>query len=368
MSALPRHTLRGWLLVLAVSLSCGAAFAQGPKRSDHRHHQRWEALDAQERAALRERYRALRELQPETRERRLERAQRLRELIDEVYRGMDPEWRARVDQMEPHERRRYLARLAVEEARKRSREASLVQERMGRIRPGERQGASDRHPGRGPEGRGRDFHRRIVEALEKHVAEQGLPQGLPSEEWQAMLQLEGRDQGRAVRKLVEAHPELRAALPRPRWEKKLDPRQRVLHRSLRLRPEAHWQVQRAPEAQRDQLEWSLRRDQLLRGMAEHPEAFPAEERERVRAMDPTALRAWIREVGLRHGTGFRRGPRGARPERGGPHGDPRHEPGHAPPHGPPGAKGPRPKERSLSPPPHERRRPRNKDRNDHDGR
>ncbi len=365
MSATPQPALR-WLGLLAVLL-CSHSWAATQKVETplrHHGHERWKALDAKERAEMRDRYRAWRDLKPESRERRMQRAQRLRELIEEVYQGMQPEWRARLDRMEPHERHRYLARLAVEEARKRSREVSLVQDRMERS-----EGLR-----RDPHGRGRDFHKRVMDSVQAYVAQHGLPAGLGQEAWQAMLQLEGREQGRALRRLVGEYPELRKALPRPRWKRKLDPRQHVLHKSLRLRPEAHWQVLRAPEEQREALEWNLRREQLLRGMQDHPEAFPAEEVERVRGMDAAALRAWIRETGMRHGSGFHRGPRGERggpPPRGGPErGHPKGKPGDPSPgrgRGP-GARRPRSKDASLSPPPPGHRGPRNKDRNDQDAR
>ena len=296
--------------------------SQRTKRSKHQ--DRWRAMGPREREALRDRYRDFRSLEPETREERLQRAQRLRQLIDEVYGAMEPDLRARVDRMDRKERHRYLARLALEEARKRSREAGLVRDRWSergeRSRPGREPGSRGPRPGEGPprgdRKRHHDFHKRVVQSLQQHVEAHGLPAGADPKQWQAILAMEGREQGRALWRFVRQHPDLRKAMPKPPWEEKLNPRQRVLHRSLRLRPEAHLQVMQAPREERKKLEWSLRREQLLRGMADHPEVFPSEEIDRVRGMDEAGLRAWIQSTGLHHGTGMRRPPRGGRPDRG----------------------------------------------------
>ena len=312
-----------------------------PRHAKHR--DRWAAMDPHEREALRSRFRDFRKLEPESREERLQRAQRLRQLIDEVYASMDPALRTQVDRMDRKQRDRYLARVALEEARKRSREVGLVRGRGERFQgergPG-REGprAQGPRPGGRPDRGGSDAHhafqKRVLQSIEQHVQTHGLPAGADAAQWQAIQALEGREQGRALRRFVRSHPELRKALPKPPWSQKLDPRQRVLHRSLRLRPEAHLQVMEAEREERKALEWSLRRDQLLRGMTEHPEVFPPEEVAQVRSMDESALRDWIRSSGLHHGTGMRRPPHGERfdrgPRRRGPHGS----------DGPPGRGGP----------------------------
>ena len=118
--------LRVLLVLVAFLLTVGSSWAapQEPvrERPQPERVQRWRKMENPRRQDMRRRWDRLCEMDGAKRAERLDRAQRLREIMAEVYRGMDAPSRARIDALEPAERARVLGQLALAEARSRSRE------------------------------------------------------------------------------------------------------------------------------------------------------------------------------------------------------------------------------------------------------
>ena len=337
----------GWttLLVLLVALFAmeGSAQEQGGDVRDRwvqKYRERWREMPPEQRREMRERFRQWNHMEPESRERRLERAQRLKGLVHEVYMSMDGELKAQVDALEPSAKKRYLVRLALDEARKRGREYSLRGEGPRGRGPGgpPPHGAhrGDRSGDRSAEHRDErhaQFQAQVQKSLQDYVQANGLPLGVSQADWEQIMVAQGREQGHLIRELVRNYPELRAALPKPPWAKPMDPRREVLHHAMRLRPESHLRLIEAAPAEREGLEWTLRKAQVLEGMRSAPE-FEAAEVEQVSAMDAPQFRAWLEANGMHPGSGFRPGrghPRGERGRRPPPPPDHRGGPGSRPP-------------------------------------
>ncbi len=322
-----RHLLGRALLSLglAVLLLSAPAFAQdgdrpggerrGPRkgepRAEQRHdsrpdwqerRKRWKSMDHKERHNLNERYKSLREMEPKRRESRLDRARRLRQIMKEVYSAIDAPTKAKLDAMEEGERLRVLAGLALAEARERSQKADsyLQTPRDRREEPSQEQSEQ--------------FLQQTRISLKAFRLEKGLPQGVSAEQWQALMALEGREFGGALRRLVHSHPELRKELPRPPWYREVSKRERSLHRAHRIPPEEHMRLMQLPEAQRrTQMDQGLR-TRVLETMRKTPD-FQPEEVQRVEAMSTDDFKTWLRE-----NRGRRSGRRGGGPphERGKP--------------------------------------------------
>ncbi len=184
--------------------------------------QRWEALSEKERARLRERFAELERLSPEERDRMQRRAKRLGEIARHLYRSLDEDERAKLDQLDPDKRREVLREMAAEHARKMGQRILALlpaedRERLLRARPEDREifflefrqrqlrrldeiirrqaknylsdAERERLAGLSQaERRAKylDFYKRHV----RHwVAEHGLPDGVTPERWKALQEM-----------------------------------------------------------------------------------------------------------------------------------------------------------------------------------
>ncbi len=320
-------------LLLALFLICGSlpAYAQGPGKppppqKDREH--RWEKMEGQRKRDLRKRYDQLHRMDADKRKTKLDRAKRLREIMAEVYSRMDAETKKRVDAMSPSEKSNLLGRLALEEARSRSREARLV------LGPKEKPGAEG-EARNGPDRKARkavheEFLRKARERLRAYVQKNGLPKGVTQEEWEAFQKLEGHKFGRKLRKWTEKHREWVQVIGPPPGKESISQEHWDLHQALRIPQREHMRMIGPRRKPGSKEEMTRRRKRVMSVLKK--QGLTEEELNKVKALNDRGFMEWVRQrIGPRKRPGGERN-RGPKPRPGrGPEGRP--DPGHQPPPG-----------------------------------
>ncbi|MCP5021154.1 MAG: hypothetical protein GY930_05195 [bacterium] len=274
---------------------------------------------------LRKRLDRLQRMDAKERNEKLDRTKRLREIMADVYSRMDAETKKRVDAMSPSEKSNLLGRLALEEARSRSREVRLVLGSKGE------EGEVGKGPGRKEsKAMHEEFLREAHKRLQAHVEKNGLPKGVSQKEWDEFQKLEGRKFGRKLRMLSDKHPELVEIVGPPPGRKTISREHWELHEAMRLPQGEHMRMLGPKKGHGSKEEMASRRKRVLRVLRKH--GLPEEDQKQVKALTDREFMEWIRQrIGPRRGPGGEEG-KGRRPRPGqGPEGRPRMGPDRRPP-------------------------------------
>ncbi len=321
--------------IVALFVCCGSlqAFPQGPgdpppqKERNHRWKD-WKEMKNQRKQDLRKRLDRLQRMDAKERNEKLDRTKRLREIMAEVYSRMDAETKKRVDAMSPSEKSNLLGRLALEEARSRSREARLV---LGSKGEEGTEGAAGKDPGRKEsEAMHEEFLREARKRLQAHVKKNGLPKGVSQKEWDEFQKLEGRKFGRKLRRLSDKHPELGEIVGPPPGRRNISREHWELHEAMRLPQGEHMRMLGPKKGHGSKEEMASRRKRVLSVLKKH--GLPEKDQAHVKALTDREFMEWIRQrIGPRRGPGGEEG-KGRRPRPGqGPEGRPRMGPDRRPP-------------------------------------
>lgn len=314
--------LSTFLIVLFVCCGSLQAYVQrpgGPPPKEERHH-RWDKMKSQRKQDMRKRFDRLHEMDADKRKEKLARAERLREIMAEVYSRMDAETKKRVDAMSPSAKSNLLGRLALEEARSRSREARLV---LGPKGEKGSEGAERKGPSRKElKAMQEVFLRKARKRLQAHVEKNGLPKGVSQKEWDEFQKLDGREFGRKLRKLADKHPELVKVIGSPPGRKTISREHWELHQAMRLPQGEHMRLLGPKKEHGSKEEMASRRKRVLsvlkkRGLSE-------KDLKHVKGLTDREFMEWIRQrIGPRRRPGGEER-QGRRPRPGqGPEGRPR---------------------------------------------
>jgi hypothetical protein len=338
---------KAFLIFLSTLLMVGSvpAFAQGPEgpRPKREREQRWHDMEGQRRQDMRQRFGRLHRMDASERKETLNRAQLLREIMADVYRKMDDTTRARVDALQPGERANLLGKLALEEARSRSREARLILGSNGASSPeGSPQAGASREDRRAMH---EAFMLKARKRLAEYVEKNGLPKGITQEQWDEFNGLEGRRFGHRLHQLADQFPELVEVIGPPPGRPKVDGERWELHEAMRLPPREHVKLVGPEGEDTRKKEMEIRRKRVM-SVLESRKSMSEEQLHEVRALTDHEFMRWMhKRLGPPRGGGGEpgRGP-GMGPPREGP-------PGMGRPEGPRGERvSPHPGPQPVTPP------------------
>lgn len=326
--------LRAILLTLVAVLAAAApAAASAPaqeKDAEAELRARWEKLDPERRAALRERYERLRSMTPEERERALALARRMRQESEATLRSLDPADRDAIAALDPAERSRVLRSLVADRARimatrlrahltdeeraqlkdadaaERARILQRVRSRaMDELprkarRMGEALGLSpqelERFSSADPKERRAGMVALARRRATQFVRKNGLPEGVTQEDWDRVSALPDGAFVRALQRLRARHPEF--GVPPRRMERARRRRSELASQLMSLGTPSTRERAGAPGAR----EGALRRGAVLRHRAKIEDALarrlqlPVEVMAKVRTLDDDGFVALHRQL------------------------------------------------------------------------